>query len=138
MPTRDGLLNSTIDEDALRRLIGKFYARVRADDLIGPLFNDAVGDWPAHLDTLVSFWSGVMLGSGGYNGRPLPAHIRHADRISSASFDRWLSLWQRTTEEMFVSAAAKALQDKAGRIAESLQLGMRFAHGDGLQASKSA
>ena len=46
-----------IDEAALERLIPAFYARVRADAEIGPLFNEAVHDWPDHLERLVAFWS---------------------------------------------------------------------------------
>ena len=38
-----------IDEAALGRLIPAFYDRVRADPEIGPLFDEAVDDWPAHL-----------------------------------------------------------------------------------------
>ena len=138
MRRHDGALQAIIDETALRRLIELFYTRVRADDRIGPLFNDAVGDWPEHLDRLQSFWSGVMLGSGRYQGRPLPAHIQHADRISPASFDRWLALWKQASEELFEPSAASALQEKAGRIAESLQLGMRFAVGGGSVRRMSA
>lgn len=138
MLTPGGSLHATIDEAALQQLIGRFYARVRADDVIGPLFNEAVGDWPEHLDKLQSFWSGVMLASGRYTGRPLPAHVQHGDRISTASFERWLALWRQTTTELFEPAPAAALQEKAGRIAESLQLGLRFSRGDGLQASGTA
>lgn len=36
-----------IDEASLRQLVESFYARVRADDRLGPIFNDAVDDWPA-------------------------------------------------------------------------------------------
>jgi hemoglobin len=135
---RDSVLQAAIDEASLRHLIERFYARVRADDVIGPLFNDAVADWSDHLDKLQSFWSSVMLTSGRYKGRPLPAHVQHADRISNASFDRWLSLWRQTTAELFEPAAAATLQEKAERIAESLQLGIRFAHGGGLQSSAAA
>ena len=135
---RDSVLYAAIDEASLRHLIERFYARVRADDLIGPLFNEVVGDWSEHLEKIHAFWSGVMLASGRYKGRPLPAHVQHADRISNASFDRWLSLWRQTTAELFEPAAAATLQEKAERIAESLQLGIRFARGGGLQSSAAA
>ena len=79
-----------------------------------------------------------MLASRRYKGRPLPAHVQHADRISNASFDRWLSLWRQTTAGLFERAAAATLQEKAERIAESLQLGIRFARGGGLQSSAAA
>ena len=116
----------SIDENALAALVPAFYARVRRDPDIGPIFEGAVDDWPEHLDKLQAFWSSVMLGTGRYKGRPLPAHIRHADAITPARFERWLALWREVTGELFVPAAAAALQDKAARIAESLSLGIAF------------
>lgn len=115
-----------ITEESLRRLVDRFYGKVRQDDLIGPVFNRAIADWPEHLEKLQAFWSSVMLTSGRYKGRPLPAHIRHADAISPASFARWLAIWRETTGELLDLDSAAALQEKAGRIAESLSLGIRF------------
>ena len=124
-----------VTEERLKTLVDLFYAKVRRDPLIGPVFNRAIDDWPGHLDKLQAFWSSVMLTSGRYKGRPLPAHIRHADAITPASFERWLSLWRETTEEVMPAPAAAALQDKAARIAESLSLGIEFACGRGLTAA---
>jgi hemoglobin len=99
---------------------------VRADPELGPVFNDAVHDWPEHLDKLAAFWSSVMLTTGRYKGRPLPAHMKHKPRITPQLFERWLALWRETSDAMMPAAAAQALQDKAARIAESLQLGLFF------------
>jgi len=113
-------------EEGLGRLVDAFYARVRADAELGPIFNDAIADWPEHLDKLTAFWSSVMLTSGRYKGQPVPAHLKHRDRITPQLFDRWLALWQATTDEMMAPDVAAALQAKAARIAESLQLAMFF------------
>ena len=115
-----------INEESLRHLVDAFYAKVREDPLIGPVFNGAIADWPEHLDKLQCFWSSVMLTSGRYKGRPLPAHVKHADAISPASFERWLAIWRETTDELLDPVSAAALQEKAGRIAESLSLGIAF------------
>jgi hemoglobin len=115
-----------ISEAALHNLVEHFYGQVRADPLIGPLFNETIGDWPEHLAKLQSFWSSVMLTSGRYKGRPLPAHLKHADRINAHAFQRWLSLWKESTDALFDPPSAAALQDKAARIAESLALGIQF------------
>ena len=117
---------SAINESALARLVDAFYARVRADAELGPIFNDAVLDWPEHLEKLAHFWSSVMLTTGRYKGQPVPAHLKHKDHITPALFDRWLYLWQQTTDELMEPAAAAALQSKAARSAESLQLAMFF------------
>lgn len=120
----DGL--GRIDEASLERLVAAFYARVREDEALGPIFNDAVDDWPAHLATLTAFWSSVMLTSGRYKGQPVPAHMKHLARITPELFDRWLALWASTTNELMSSDAATALQAKAARIAESLKLALFF------------
>lgn len=115
-----------IDEAGLERLIPRFYARVRADDQLGPVFNDIVADWPDHLEKLVAFWSSVMLTSGRYKGNPVMAHAKHHSRMTPELFGRWLELWAEVTEAEMSPAAAAALQAKAGRIAESLQLALFF------------
>ncbi len=120
----------SISEEALEALVNAFYAKVRLDPLIGPVFNRAIDDWPEHLEKLQAFWSSVMLTSGRYKGRPLPAHVKHGDRISRASFERWLELWKQATEEVLSPSAASAMQDKASRIAESLSMGIAFARGE--------
>ncbi|SCW35048.1 hemoglobin [Sphingobium faniae] len=115
-----------MDESGLGQLVDAFYARIRADEELGPIFNDAIDDWPEHIEKLTAFWSSVMLTSGRYKGQPVPAHRKHRDRISPELFDRWLALWARTTDEMMRPQAARDLQDKAARIAESLQLALFF------------
>lgn len=119
----DGL---PIDEAGLERLVAAFYARVRGDGMLGPVFNDAIHDWPAHLEKLTAFWSSVMLTSGRYKGQPVPAHMKHRDRITPALFEHWLGLWKQTIDELMAPEAAAALQAKAARIAESLQLALFF------------
>jgi hemoglobin len=122
---------SPITESSLKQLVDTFYARVRQDDLIGPVFNGAIKDWPDHLERLQAFWSSVMLTSGRYKGRPLPAHIKHGDAINPKSFERWLGLWRETTSELLDEESAAAMQEKAERIAESLMLGIQFHRGEG-------
>ena len=113
-------------EEGMAQLVDAFYARVRTDAQLGPIFNDAIDDWPEHLDKLAAFWSSVMLTSGRYKGQPVPAHMRHRARITPELFDRWLALWARTTDELMVPEAATILQAKAARIAQSLQLALFF------------
>lgn len=115
-----------LDDEGLEQLVDAFYARVRADAQLGPIFNDAIHDWPEHLDKLAAFWSSVMLTTGRYKGQPVPAHMKHRSRITPALFQRWLALWADTTNDLMAPGAAVALQAKAARIAESLQLAMFF------------
>ncbi len=121
------MLNTNVVTEAeIARVVPAFYAKVRQDPMLGPIFNDAIGDWPEHLEKLQAFWSSVMLASGRYKGQPMPAHVRHAGRITPAAFARWLELWSETTSELLSKEAAAAMQDRAARIAESLSLGIQF------------
>ncbi|WP_423141798.1 group III truncated hemoglobin [Parablastomonas sp. CN1-191] len=115
-----------ITEDDIARLVPLFYERVRADPVLGPIFEAAIEDWDHHLRKLEAFWSSVMLTSGRYKGQPMVAHLRHADHMGRANFERWLGLWKTVTEEVLPPAAANAFQLRADRIAESLQLGLQF------------
>lgn len=115
-----------LSEQDLAKLIPEFYARVRADPVLGPIFDCAIDDWDEHLEKLEAFWSSIMLTSGRYKGQPMVAHLRHESAMTAANFDRWLTLWRQTTGDVLDPENAAALQAKAARIAESLQLGVQF------------
>lgn len=113
-------------EAQLAKLVDRFYAKVREDDALGPIFNGAIADWPEHLKKLTAFWSSVMLTSGRYKGNPMAAHLKHRNAIEPAMFVRWLDLWRETAREILDEHGAAGVIAKAERIAESLQLGMFF------------
>ena len=101
-----------MQEKDLERLVDRFYAKVRDDQMIGPLFNSAVADWPEHLEKLTAFWSSVMLTSGRYKGNPMAAHVRHGSNIEPQMFDRWLALWSETATELLDGPAAARVLDR--------------------------
>ncbi len=109
--------NPTTKPDIIGRaeielLVNTFYERVREDDTIGFIFNDvARTDWAAHLPKMYSFWETVLFRSGGYVGNPLSPHARLAGQtaMGRAQFDRWLSLFCGTVDDLFAG-------EKAGHI----------------------
>jgi hemoglobin len=113
-------------EVQLQSLVDAFYAKVRADRVLGPVFDSAIDDWPEHLEKLGAFWSSVMLTSGRYKGNPVAAHLRQAGTIQPAMFDRWLELWRGTAAETLAPRDSASIIEKAERIAESLKLAMFF------------
>lgn len=115
----------SLTDEQLTDVVGWFYARVRKDALLGPVFEDAVHDWNIHLHKLVAFWASVMNGSGRYRGSPVLAHAAHKARITPGMFDRWLALWRETTDEVLPAPAAVAMQNRAARMAEALKRGLR-------------
>ena len=81
------------------RVLDEFYATVRRDPLLGPIFNAKVGNWDEHLTTLCRFWSSVTLLTGAYKGRPMVVHAALPD-LSATHFARWLALFKETAEEI--------------------------------------
>jgi hemoglobin len=118
-----------VTEEMIARLVPAFYAKVRRDPELGPIFEGAVEDWDAHLAKLVDFWSSVMLMTGRFKGAPMAAHAR-LPRIGGAHFERWLALWTETAAELCPPAAAELFATKARMIAQSLQLGLAASRGE--------
>ena len=82
----------SITEAGIREMVETFYARVRDDGLLAPIFQARLsGSWPAHMDRMVDFWSSVLLASGRYRGDPRARH-RAIEEMRPEHFDRWLEL----------------------------------------------
>ncbi|MBN8889295.1 MAG: hypothetical protein BGP12_16285 [Rhodospirillales bacterium 70-18] len=113
---------ATIDEDTIAALVHRFYDRVRADKLLGPVFEENIADtaWPEHLARMCRFWSSVMLTTGRYSGNPVAVH-RAVAGIAPELFPHWLALFTATAADMFAPEPAARFADKAARIAASLQ-----------------
>jgi hemoglobin len=115
-----------IDEAMIDALVEGFYARVREDGLIGPIFAARIADWAPHLAQMKLFWSSVALSTGVYQGRPMPKHLPLP--IDARHFDRWLEIFVVTANELCPPVAATHFIERARRIAESLELGVANAN----------
>jgi hemoglobin len=115
--------HAAITEEGIGQLVDTFYARIRSDPLLGPVFEGqiAADAWPRHLATMKRFWSSVMLTSGAYSGNPVGVH-RGVPCLERPMFAHWLALFGRTAEDLFESAPAAEFMIKAKRIAFSLEL----------------
>ena len=111
-----------IDEAMIERLVREFYARVRKDPLLGPVFEERIADWEPHLQNMFAFWSSLTLHSGRYHGQPMPKHIRLP--VDAEHFDRWLALFEETARDLCPPLAAERFVERARRVAESLELGV--------------
>lgn len=110
------------DAAAIARLVHAFYERARVDALLGPVFEAAVDDWPAHMDILVRFWSSVLLRAGTYRGNPMAQHQPLA--LGEEHFARWLALWEQTAHEVLPPGQARHVSEMAQRIGRSLRIGL--------------
>lgn len=109
-----------ITEEMISVLVDRFYARVRSDAIIGPVFAERISGWPPHLERMKAFWSSVMLTSGRYKGRPAVVHAM-VPGIRPWMFARWLALFESTLNDLFEPDIAAAFMLRANRMSESLQ-----------------
>lgn len=121
---------ANVDEKDIRVLVHTFYGRVREDDLIGPVFNAKVEDWPEHLAKLCDFWSSVVLRTRRFQGRPMRAHLLLADQIRGEHFDRWLDLFEETAKDVLPDGTAPAFIERARMIADSFEFGIATQRGE--------
>ena len=115
-----------VSEDGIKLLVDGFYAKVRRDPELAPIFLRAIpGDWGPHLNKMYAFWSSVMLTTGRYKGNPVVKHMA-VPNIRPALFERWLALFNETSSELFDDDVSAEFQAREARIAESLQLALFY------------
>jgi hemoglobin len=123
-----GIMEKTgITEAMIEQLVRAFYARVRADVVLAPVFETRIADWEPHLQRMCAFWSSVALMSGRYHGTPMAKHVPLP--VDAGHFDRWLALFEATAREVCPPAAALHFAELARRIAASLELGIAGGQG---------
>lgn len=117
----------SVTEDMIHAVVHGFYAAIRDDNLVGPLFNRAIPEemWPHHLAKMCDFWSSVLLRTKRYQGRPLPPHLSIPE-LDDTHFKRWLSLFRETVTRHCPPDAAALFMDRAFRIAHSFRLAIAF------------
>jgi len=109
-------------EANIRELVYAFYDRVRADALLGPVFDNVLaGRWDEHLPKMCRFWSSLVLGTKTYRGNVQQAHDP-VPGVEPRHFSQWLYLFLDTVEARYQRAAALRFMEPALRIAQSLQL----------------
>lgn len=130
-PDIERALGEGLDMALIRRVVDRFYALAREDDVIGPVFRRVVPDerWQAHLDTIVDFWSSMLLGSGRYNGRPMPKHLAIPE-LDDRHFRRWLALFRSTVEELCSPATAELFIERSERVGNSFRINVKMRRGE--------
>ncbi|MBC2776584.1 group III truncated hemoglobin [Parasphingopyxis marina] len=127
---------SGITADYIAALVDAFYARIRKDDLLGPIFARRVTDWPHHLDRMNRFWRSVLHNSGEFSGNPMLKHIA-IPGLEERHFAHWLELFYATLRDLEPgSAATRLVGERARMIADSLLTGIAT-HRDGLSGARA-
>ena len=115
--------SNPLSRDSLRALVHAFYADVRRDAALAPVFDAAIGaHWETHLERMVEFWCTMMLDTRSFSGSVFGTHMQ-LKGVEPVHFERWMSLWYRHTAVGFDAADREQLREKAEMIGRSLFLG---------------
>lgn len=123
---------ATISRDNISRMVMGFYTKVLDDEIVGPFFIAKLGDdmqneyWKPHLTLLVDFWSSIALGENSYRGNPFMPHTQLGE-LNREVFERWLSLFWATLDEVYTPDIASQFKERSNIIAGNFMrnLGIR-------------
>lgn len=117
--------NDIADINDIQRLVDTFYDTVRKDELLGSVFNTAIGNnWSHHLPIMYDFWNMVIFAQPGYAGQPVKKHVELDKRIpiNKEHFDRWLEIWHETVDCLFAGEHADIAKNKAALMANLIHM----------------
>jgi len=104
----------------IETLVNTFYDHVRGDEMLGFIFDKvAQTNWEAHLPKMYAFWETVIFRSGGYAGNPIAAHAKLLQQTAMGreQFDRWLTLFRSTVDDLFAGEHADHIKNCAADMA---------------------
>ncbi|MFV0645823.1 MAG: hypothetical protein ACK5NN_15240 [Sphingomonadaceae bacterium] len=118
-----------VDAAYIASFVDRFYARIREDSLLGPIFAEKISDWPVHLERMNQFWRSILHNSGEFSGNPMIKHIAISG-LEEQHFAHWLTLFYDTLlEEGAGRDAAGLVGARARMIADSLLTGISMQRG---------
>lgn len=113
-----------VDAAYIATLVDSFYARIRDDAVLGPIFAERIHDWPVHLEQMKRFWRSILHNSGEFTGSPISKHIA-IPALDASHFAHWLELFYATLRDIEPDPRASELvAGRARAIADSLLTGI--------------
>ena len=116
------------NREDVQLLVHAFYTKVRADKVLGPIFNGIITDWESHLKLLTDFWETQLFLKRKYHGNPIKAHNEVDDKmnhsITPEHFGFWMNLWFETLDELFVGDTAFIAKNRARQMNTMLYMKM--------------
>src|SRR5690606_25713684 len=88
-----------VDAEYIERFVEEFYAGIREDAMLGPIFDERIRNWPEHLGRMKAFWRSVLHNSGEFSGNPMVKHMV-IPGLDITHFSRWLDLFYATLRNL--------------------------------------
>lgn len=119
------VISMGLTPDMLSKIVDEFYIRVRNHAILGPVFEDRIGDdWGPHLIKMKLFWESVALNSGTYSGKPVVTH-KALTNVTNIHFSIWLGLFRQTVRDITGSKeATEFLNGRALKMATNFKKAM--------------
>lgn len=109
----------------IRQMVDSLYGRVRADELLGPIFDGIIQErWPMHLEKMYRFWQTVLLSEHTYTGSPFTPHAFMP--IGAAHFERWVGIFNQNIDTQFEGEKAEEAKWRAAKMAEMFQMKIAY------------
>ena len=118
--------------EGIALLLRHFYADVRQHEVIGPVFNERIKDWPAHIAKIGEFWARVTGGPSTYSGQMPVKHLSLG--LEPQHFAAWLGLWDANCRCYLKPREAEEMSGLAHEIGRRLRSIVSRADGFGLPA----
>ncbi|MEM8907941.1 MAG: group III truncated hemoglobin [Bacteroidota bacterium] len=109
----------------IEQLIKTFYTKLLEDRLLSPIFLEVAQiQLSDHLPLLYDFWESLLFQAGKYQGNAMKVHLdlHQKQRLKSIHFDRWLALFNTTTDELFEGDKAEMAKTRALSIAQIIKM----------------
>jgi len=111
----------------IETLMESFYNKALADEMIGYFFTEVAPlQMETHMPLIVDFWETVLFDKALYKGNVLQVH-QHIHRLSAfrnEHFERWVSLFTQTVNELFAGEKAEMAKQRAESIATVMKIKM--------------
>jgi hemoglobin len=118
-------MNDIQTQKDLYFLLDEFYKKLLDDHRINYIFTDVVKiKIEEHLPILVTFWSQMILGTGGYTNNLTDIHLKvdKLEHLTPKLFDIWLYHFNNTINENFEGKNAIEIKLQAKNLSIILQI----------------
>ena len=118
-------MNDIKTQEDLSLLVANFYKKLLSDNRISYIFTDIVKiKLEEHLPILVTFWSQVILGTGGYSNNLTQIHldVDLKEHLSPELFRIWLEHFDAAVDENFMGENSEKIKTQALSLATILKI----------------
>lgn len=116
-------MNDVHKREDIDDIVGRFYAAMLKDPIIGFIFTDVVKiHLESHLPIIGDFWQDSLFTTNLYNNNTLAKHLDvHAKMpLKEGHFTRWLYLFRQAVTEKHRGENVDAMLNIADRIAKTI------------------